>query len=220
MQSDVAFWQKFIGLTPEYTVIRTDYTTYPTYIDNDGDVRPTYDYLKSLNDQVVALYGEFAFDFVMVMIHQDNWLSSPSGSKGIWGTNYSYVFGKQCLDYCRWDKRNDANTFGTAYHERHHSFDAIIKQETGETVESKLNVPIGKYDYCITHGNCGDWQYIRWKENTTSLKIMAPYLRKAFMFRRGLHADNEKRKTIIQLLEQAVYVLRMLNNRKNGVPRK
>jgi len=216
---DTAFWKKYIGITPEYTLIRQDYSTYPIFVDGAGNIRPTDAYLKSLNDQVVAKYGEFAFDFVMVMVHEDNWLSDPLGDKGkgIWGTNYSYIFGKQCLDYCRWDRDNSANTFGTAYHERHHSFDAMIKQETGIVIEPSLSVGIGKYDNCITHGNCDPWKYIRFQENTKSLEIMAPHLRKAFSLREQKHRDNDKRKELIGVLQDLVYLLRMQLNSKYGV---
>lgn len=218
---DAAFWKAHINVEPTYTLIRQDYSSYPTYVDSDGDIRPTHAYLKSLSDTIVATHGEFAFDFIMVMVHEDNWLSDPLGDKGkgIWGTNYSYVFGKQCLEYCRWDRDNQANTFGVAYHERHHSFDAIIKQETGVIIEPLLNVDHGKYDHCITHGNCRPWKYIRWKENIVSLEIMAPYLRRAFLVRKERHEQHIEglMATIIDLLQQKLYLLRMLRNRKDGI---
>lgn len=130
-EEDVAFWEKHIGVTPTYEVIETDYTTYPTYVDEDGDIRPTNVYLQSLNNVATKKVGDYGCDFILMLVHEDNWKSDTDTTKGIWGTNFSYIYGKQCLDYCRWDKDNPANTFGTAYHERMHSFDAIIKVELG-----------------------------------------------------------------------------------------
>ena len=229
VEEDRSFWKEFVGIDPTYTLIRTDYTTYPYYFDSDGDVRPTQEYLKSLNDQAVAKLGEFGFDFTMVMVHEDNWQSAgpkfdsiqrtrtTPKKKGIWGTNYSYVFGKQCLEYCRWDRDNSANTFGTAYHERHHSFYAIIKQELSIDIQPILGVK--KYDYEITHGNNSNWEYIRHKENTDSLDIMKPYLLKSFSNREQHHQKNIIQTLfIIKLLKQVVYLLRMQLNKKNGVP--
>lgn len=218
-EKDTVFWEKYIGVTPEYEIMRSSFGDYPTYVDNDGDVRPTDEYLKTLTKQVVAKYGEFGTDFIMMMVHEDNWKSSnPAPGVGIWGTNYSYVFGKQCLEYCRWDRDNEANTFGTAYHERHHSFDAIIKVETNVDIQPILSVR--KYDYEITHGHSDNWDYIRYKENTESLKIMAPYLRKSFALRRERH---EKilglYRTIISLMTKLLYLLRQKQAQKNGVPR-
>lgn len=216
---DIAFWEKNLGITPEYIMIRQDYSSYPTFIDSEGDVRPTDAYLRGLNAPLVKKYGDFGFDFVMVMVHKDNWLSDPTPDikgSGIWGTNYSYTFGKQCLDYCRWDTKL-ANTFGTAYHERHHSFDAIIKVELGVDVNPLLNVT--RYDAEITHGGTLPWKYIRYKENLDSLAIMKPHLVKAFAERKRKHEEVHKgmMETIIKLATQVVYLLRMQQNKKNGV---
>ncbi len=216
---DIAFWEKYLGITPTYEVVTTDYSDYPTYIDSDGDIRPTNAYLQKLNDLAIKRDGDFGTDFVMVMIHEDNWRSDTDTTKGIWGTNYSYVFGKQCLEYCRWDRDNEANTFGTAYHERHHSFDAIIKVETGVDIQPLLEVK--KYDHEITHGNNPRWKYIRYKENLDSLKIMKPYLQTAFQTRKNKHEEVAKglMQTIIKLATQVIYLLKMKQNMKNGVPK-
>ena len=217
---DSLFWQEQIGITPTYRMIEFDFSTYPTYTDSDGDVRPTNEYLQKLNNLAVKSEGEFGTDFVMIMIHEDNWKSDPTPTirgSGIWGTNYSYIFGKQCLEYCRWDKDNSANTFGTAYHERHHSFDAIVKVETGVDVNPLLKV--SRYDAEITHGGTKPWKYIRHKENLDSLKIMKPHLQKAFAERKRKHEEVIKglMGTIISLATQVVYLLRMQQNKKNGV---
>lgn len=216
-KEDTAFWKTHLGITPTYEVEATDYTNYPTYVDSDGDIRPTHEYLKSLTQSVVKKHGEFAFDFLMVMIHEDNWKSDNETTRGIWGTNYSYVFGKQCLEYCRWDNDNSANTFGTAYHERHHSFDAIVKVETGVDVHPLLNVT--KYDHEITHGNNPNWKYIRHKENLESLRIMNPHLVAAFAKRKERHEEiiTGLMKTVITLATQVIYLLRARLNQKDGV---
>jgi len=216
---DIAFWEKHLGITPTYEVRTIDYTTYPTYIDSDGDIRPTNAYLQSLVDPVVKSIGDFGTDFIMVMIHEDNWRSDTDTTKGIWGTNYSYAFGKLCLEYCRWDKDNPANTFGTAYHERHHSFDAIVKVETGVDVQPLLGVQ--KYDAEITHGGSKPWKYIRHKENLESLKIMKPHLQTAFQVRKNKNEEVAKglMEIIIKLATQVIYLLKMKQNVKNGVPK-
>ena len=219
VKEDTAFWKEY-GIETTYEVIETDYSTYPTFVDSEGDIRPTDTYLQSLASPIVKKYGEFGFDFIMVMVHQDNWKSDTTPDikgDGIWGTNYSYTFGKHCLDYCRWDKNNQANTFGTAYHERHHSLDAIIKVETGVDVNPLLNV--SRYDAEITHGGTKPWKYIRYKENLKSLTIMKPHLIKAFAERKRKHEEANKgmMETIISLATQVVYLLKMQQNKKNGV---
>ena len=230
VKEDSAFWKEHLGITPTYFLIRTDYIDYPTYFDEDGDIRATVAYLQGLTTSVVKTHGEFAFDFIMVMVHPDNWKSSGTyfknaqknrevkKAKGIWGTNYSYIFGKQCLDYCLWDSKNSANTFGTAYHERHHSFDAIIKVETGVDIQPILGVTA--YDHQITHGNLKPWKYIRHKENLESLRIMKPYLVKALDVRRAKHEEivTGMMKTIIKLGTQLLYMLTIERNKKYGVP--
>lgn len=217
-REDITFWTKYIGMTPKYRLIRVNYDDYPTYVDSDGDIRPTRKYLKELNKLATKQDGEFGCDFVMVMIHEDNWKSDTDTTKGIWGTNYSYIFGKQCLDYCRWDRNNPANTFGTAYHERFHSFDSIIAVETGVKIEPILKV--NSLDREIVHGKGDDWDYIRHKENTRALKLLAPYLRKALSLREIKHNTIiSAYEQIITLASQVLYLLRMKKYGKNGIPR-
>lgn len=217
-KEDVAFWEQHLGITPTYVVIRRDYSDYLTYVDEDGDIRPTNKYLQSLNDIATKNDGDFGCDFILMMVHEDNWKSDTDTTKGIWGTNFSYVYGKQCFEYCRWDKDNPANTFGTAYHERHHSFDAIIKQELGVDIEPILGVT--GYDKSITHGGATPWKYIRHKENLDSLKVMKPYLVQAFQKRKERHEEVlTKMQTIISFATKVLYLLRMKANRKDGVPR-
>lgn len=212
---DAGFWKQYIGVSPTYIIERTDFTDYPTYIDEDGDTRPTRAYLKALSDQMVSKYGEWGFDFLMLMVHHDNWKSDQPGHK-IWGTAWAYLFGNQTVQYCRWDKRI-ANTFGVAYHERHHVLDAICKVEVGVDVRPILGV--NNYDHEITHGHSPNWEYIRYRENTNSLTAIAPHLRNAFSKRAERHRLFLQKKKMVPLLERLVYLYRALLNRKNGIPK-
>lgn len=218
-KKDSEFWYDHLGVSPRYWVIRYDFSDYPTYVDSDGDIRPTEAYLQRLNDAVTGQYRDFGTDFIMVMIHEDNWKSDDDTRKGIWGTNYSYAFGKQCLDYCRWDRDNIANTFGTAYHERMHSFDAIIKVETGVDINPILGTK--NYDREVVHGAGKDWSYIRYQENREALAVMKPYLTTAFRKRQEKHREQFQDKySIIALLQKVIYLQRMLLNKKTGISRK
>lgn len=219
---DKRFWKEHAGITPTYAVLYQDYSNYPTEIDDDGDIRASAAWLKSLTQTVVNIYGEFGMDFIMVVIHEDNWKSDPPGpNNGIWGTNYSYKFGKQHLQYCRWDKDNAANTFGTLYHERHHAFDALIQQEVGLNVEPFVGAPLRKYDSCVTHGKCNQWKYIRYNENARSVFLMRHMLRKAFQKRKQRHEqlDNNEQSIILRAIHLLAYILKMQFNKKDGVPR-
>jgi len=220
-REDAAFWKDNTGITPSYAMLRYDYTDYPTEIDSDGDIRAHSKWLQSLTDGVVSIYGDFGVDFIMVVIHEDNWKSDPPGpGNGIWGTNYSYRFGKQHLQYCRWDRDNPANSFGTLYHERHHALDALVRQEVGLNVEPLLSVPVGKYDRCVTHAKCGgEWKYIRYQQNARSLFLMRHLLRKAFEKRRLRHKelDGNEASVIRRALNLLYYIIKMQFNKKDGV---
>ena len=216
-KEDIDFWRKEADIVPQYNVLRYDFTDYPTEIDNDGDIRAERKWLQSLTDTVVSIYGQFGVDFIVVAIHEDNWKSDPAGPGGIWGVNYAYRFGLQTLQYCRWDRDNPANTFGTIYHERHHSLDAIIAQELGVRVEPTLSVPVGKYDSCITHGKCDGWRYIRHKENTKSLNLMSRMLKLSFTKRRERHMQTEQGNVLQRGLALLWYIMRSKKNRKDGV---
>ena len=138
---DQAFWETYCGITPTYWMIDHDFSFYPTYLDTDGDVRPTKAFLTKLTDQVFEEYDEFGTDFVIPLIHEDNWrsagplfdeLRAEVGLKpklGIWGTNWSYIYRSYHVEYCRWDRDNPANRFGTLYHERVHPVDALVRVE-------------------------------------------------------------------------------------------
>lgn len=224
---DQSFWKMYSNITPSYWSVRQDFKDYPWRFDNDYDVRPTDDFLQSLVDDAVNQYGEFAFDFILVCIHEDNWQSSGplfdaiqrryghNKKRGIWGTNYSYIYGNQHVQYCRWDKDSLPNVFGTLYHERMHAMDSLCEVEVNIDIRPKLNV--ARYDAGVVHGGESPWQYIRHKENSKAVVAIANDIEAAFAARKQKHQDNQKRKTIVDLLQQVVYWYRKLVNRKNGM---
>lgn len=210
--TDTDFWQKHAGITPTYFDQEYDFTDYPTEIDNDGDVRPKDSFVKELTEDIYKRYSADGTDFIMLLIHQDNWKSGK-----IWGTNWSNKYRNYHVQYCRWDKKNPANVFGTLYHERHHALDALIATETGIDVNDILDV--NTWDSQITHGKGAEWDYIRYKENTQSIELIAPYLKDALVKRQKRHDDYIKgqKLTIIGLLEKMVYLYRQQLYKKDGV---
>lgn len=205
------FVKAHAGISPTFTTEERDYFDYPTEEDGDGDIRIAHAFLTRLTDQVKADRGKFGVDHVFILIHQDNWKSVRPGKGGIWGTNYSNIYHGYHVHYCRFDRRNAANSFGTFYHEWHHSLDALIKTELGINVAPLLRVQ--HYDRGITHGGEQPWEYIRWKENAASVAYLAPYLAGAYAKRRKL----ETMSTLAYTLKNLVHLYRELLNKKNGV---
>lgn len=212
------FMKDLVGMTPQFESVQWDFSTYPTYYDSDGDRRPTIKYLKSLTKHVEDL-GAYAYDHIFMFVHEDNFLSSnPIPGKGIWGTNYSYTLGNIHFHYCRWDKDNPANTFGTSYHEIFHSFDALCKVEVNVDINPILGVT--NFDREIVHGKHPNYSYIRYKENSDVIKTIAPHLQKAYRFRIKRRVDElKKRVTLLQRLFELRRKLRQLLNRNESVPR-
>lgn len=212
------------NITPEFYVEKTDYSNYPTYVDSDGDIRPTSTYLKSISDGVYSRYGEFGTDHIIVLIHEDNWKSDTDQTRGIWGTSYSNLWGHSYhLQYVRYDRDNMANSQGTFYHELMHSHDNLIKVTLGVDISPLIKVAWDKF--CV-HGGRPDkegttpYKYIRYKENLDALQYIAPYLKKAYEKRKELYDDHVgKMKTIIALLQKIVVLLRAKMNKKDGIPR-
>lgn len=210
------FMQEHADVTPEWGVIRQDYSNYPVSPDSDGDPRPTEAYLKALTKQVDAIVGDYGVDHIFVFVSRDNWRSP-----GLWGTNFSYVHGNHHVHYCRWDTRNAANTFGTAYHEWMHSLDALIMTEIGAELDELFDHTRcwANWDSTVVHGNrnkgCKDtpYGYIRWKENTDALSSVAADLQDAYAARR----TKAQQTTLIGLLRR--YLSLLLAVRKDGVAR-
>lgn len=190
-----------------------DYTDYPTYTDSDGDQRPTPTFLHSLKDIAHKSYRD-TVDHIVVWVHEDNWKSDPAGPGGIWGTNYSFIYGSYQVHYCRYDRDNTANTFGTLWHEISHAFDAFIKTYANFDIVT-LFPGMTNWDRDMTHGGCCGHDYIRWRHNADALEVIAPKLREAYAERHKI-ADKEMA-LFVSLLKQLVVLLRMLLNKKNGV---
>jgi len=192
------------GISPLFFVEERDYTDYPTVTDADGDKKLTNLYMKEACADVYKRYSGEGTDHVVFLIHEDNWKLT-----GIWGINYSNLYNGYQVEVCRFDRDNMANSLGTLYHEIHHSHDALIKTYLGVNINPILNVT--NYDGEITHGKNPNWDYIRWKENTKSLEIMAPYLRRAYDMR---HQAYQKKvgmfKTIKNLAQQVIFLSRRL----------
>lgn len=213
-----AFIKKHTGITVTCWTVEKDYTDYPTVLDTDGDdvLRPNF--LQQLVDDVEVHYGDYGTDNVITLIHQDNWKSGKTATrKGIWGTNYSYKYGNYHVQYCRWDKKNPANTFGTLNHEIDHTFDALVQVETGIDINSILKVTA--YDADVTHGGKKPHKYIRYQENADKLKVIAPYLASAYRKRVEKHEIYTKglQNTAIGLLERLVELWKQRLYQKNGV---
>lgn len=230
-KEDIAFWKQYCDISPFYWVIKTDFTDYPVEPDFDGDARVSKAYMKSLTDSVYTKYGKDGTDFIMLLIHEDNWQSSGrlfevfkarnniTKAKGIWGYNLSNIYYNYHVQVCGWNMgKNDAiNTFATLYHERHHALDALIATELGVDVRPLIKVKA--WDAGCTHGNEAPWKYIRERENTDSLVAIAPLLRQALTKRQARHDEYIKgtKLTAIKLMEQLVYIYRQMLNKKNGV---
>lgn len=216
-----AFHKKHSGIVLENLIEEYDFKNYPTVIDQDGDDRPTDTWVTGLKDTAEAKYGKYGFDNIILMIHQDNWKSGRTATRrGIWGTNWSYKYGPYHVQYCRFDKKNPANSFGTLNHEQDHSYDALIQTEIGVDVRPILGVK--NYDQQTTHGGAPAYHgYIRYQENAAKLKVLAPYLKAAYQKRKERAEKDIKgtQRTIISLLEQVVYYMTRLNNQKNGNPK-
>jgi hypothetical protein len=201
------------GLSPVFFVEERDYSHVPTESDSDGDLKPTRVYTTKMIDGVHKVYGDYGVDHVILLIHQDNWIFT-----GIWGVSYSYLFKKYHVEICRFDKKNMANSLGTLYHEVMHTFDALLKVEIGFDVNTLNLAP--SYDKFVVHGGRPDqegkmkWRYIRHKENTEALTIMAPHIKLAYQARKDKY--NEPLRNVQKWV---ISFLRGYLNQKKGQTR-
>lgn len=222
MKADKAFWKKWLNVDAKYWMVRKDFSFYPTYIDDDGDVRPTYRYLQDLTKEATKGYDRYGADFIIMAVHEDNWRSSGKlflelqneKEKGIWGTNYSNIYHGYHLQYCRWHS-NPANVLGTLYHERAHAFDALVKTETGKRLEPILD--IANWDADFVHGRSLKFNYLRWNENTDGLKLIAPVMREAFATRLKLHLDYLQNR--VTLWQKLIRWVKEYQNKTDGIGR-
>lgn len=195
------------GLTPTFYIEPHDYSSVDTIVDFEGDTVPSHKYFTSIADKVHAKYGTYGTDSVVMLVHRDNWVF-----KGIWGTNKSNIYRQYHIHLCRFDNKNMANSLGTLYHEWMHSLDALIATHTGYDVTPLFGVPYDKF--CVHGGrpdkeNTTKWKYIRHKENTDALKLLAPHLARAYAKRRELHFQP-----YIKLMQRTVDWLRAILNQK------
>ena len=196
------FIEKHTGIECEWYVERRDFSVVPTQPDNDGDLKPTTEYRKAIEDDVYKRYGDYGVDNIVMWVHQDNFLY-----RGIWGSNWSYNFYKYSMQLCRWDKKNPANSFGTLYHEQAHSFDRVILEETGVDINKILGTK--SYDSEVVHGAGEKWDYIRYKENTVALMQIASFLKEAYTIRKEKHLQKiGLMKQVITLLSTLVSLLK------------
>jgi len=203
--------QEHTGLTVTFYVQEHDYTYVPTEPDGDGDLKPTVEYMKPLMAGVHKTYGTYGVDSVVLLVHQDNWVFD-----GIWGNNSSGVYYQYHVHLCRFDKKNIANSLGTLYHEWMHSLDVLVKTHTGIDINSYFkDTPCWvSWDSTLVHGNkfggcLSPYKYIKWKDNVSVLKTIAPNLKQAYKVRKELYLEPYKN---VQL--QVISWLRSFINKK------
>jgi hypothetical protein len=200
-------YETYAGITPQFITETLEYTNVPTELDKDGDTKPTVAWIKEHTAKAYKRY-HVDIDHVVFLVHQDNWIFD-----GIWGSNWSNIYNGYQVELCRFDKKNPANSLGTLYHEVHHSHNGFMKAMTGYDIDRVLGY---SFD-AVTHGTAEGWTYIRHMENTKSLELIAPELRKAYAKRQELWSA-EKRKLvgqIITLAQQTIVLLRAKLNQKH-----
>lgn len=211
------------GITPTFITEEKDFSNVPTEPDGDGDLKPIMAYRQEMADHVRAKFGEYGIDHIIPLVHRKNWVFT-----GIWGTNWSNMFGSYHMSLCRFDHKNPANSIGTLYHETMHSFDALIYATLGVRVDPIVGVAWDKY--CVHGGRpdqefTTDWKYIRHKENLKALEAIAPYLRDSYkkrydMYYQGLvQTEKTLRAKLIRMIEAKIMALRAQLSKKDGVPR-
>jgi len=202
-----AFIFKHTGLTPVFYVQEEDFSRVPTEADSDGDLKPTKAYVTALTNKVHVNYGNWGTDSVVMLVHRDNWIF-----KGIWGTNWSNIYRTYHVHLVRFDNLNVNNSLGTLYHEWMHSLDALVLTHAGFDVTKLFGMP---YDKFIVHGgrpekeNTTEWKYIKWKDNSKAMELMAPYLKTAYARRKEMYLEPYRK---VQL--QVIDWLRGLLNKK------
>lgn len=194
-----AFYKEHADITLKWTIEDHDY----------GDMEKStakgiFDtlserYMRTNCAEVYKRHME-AIDHVIFLIHKDRWSFGK-----IWGENFSNHFSGYQTQVCRYDDQNPANTFGTIYHEMHHSHDALVYKYTGKNVTTLLGY---KWDL-ITHGEQQPWDYIRYQENASSLRYISSLLKEAVANRRALWERKQGQyNQIITLATQLLYLLR------------
>lgn len=208
------FFQEHTGIEPVFWVERRDFSVVPTLPDNDGDLKPTFEYRQKLAKEIHDRYGDYGTDNIIMWVHEDNFLF-----KGVWGTAWAYVHFKYNFLLCRYDKDNPVNTFNTLFHEGEHPHDTLIQKELGidinPLIANHFGLPSFSYDKDYVHGASPLFAYIGkkgYQRDARMLKFLAPYLRKAYETRKEKHFEPVKRimkmfiKVLQDFLKQKKYV--------------
>lgn len=187
------YLKKQTGLDCEWYVEGYDFSRVPTVPDSDGDLKPTVAYRKALYKEVHKRYGDDGVDNIVLWVHEKHFTFA-----GIWGVNWSYMYGTYSMHLCRWDRDNDVNTFNTLFHEQAHSWDRLILEELGIDIEplaeGQLKLKDFDYDRDFVHGNSSRFPYIgkrgftrENKDTVSMLEFLSPYLKRAYGVRKERH---------------------------------
>lgn len=197
-----------VGITPVFHLEDFDYSHYPV-VNHSGDAQIIdKQWLRKQTDAVYARWAE-EVDHVVFLIHEDNWRLD-----GVWGWNLSGLYNGYQVQICRFDRDNNANSLGTLYHEVHHSHDAMVSIYLGKRVEPIVGVR--DWDDDVTHGAHKHWKYIRHRENTLSVAMIAPLLQKAYKKRVDIfNTKVSMMRRIINLAEQVIVLQRALLAKRN-----
>ena len=208
------YLKKHTGVDCEWFVEGYDFSRVPTVPDSDGDLKPTEAYRKALYKEVHDRYGNDGVDNVVIWVHEKHFTFA-----GIWGVNWSYMYGTYSMHLCRWDRDNDVNTFNTLFHEQAHSWDRLILEEIGVDIEplaeGQLNLKNFDYDRDFVHGKSSRFPYIgrrgftrENKDTVSMLTFLAPYLRRAYAVRKERHMKKlGMMQQIVKLLSTVVSLL-------------
>lgn len=170
------FYRHYAGDNLTFKQEERDFTNLPVQDYGGGDLGISK---KFINEQAKDIKQRYAdeIDLVMFLVYEDNW--KPIADTRIWGWNISYpVYGYE-IEQCRWDKKNEANTFGTMYHEIAHSHDTFIYRNAGKRIDKILGLSRWGWDEGVVHGKNEKYKYIRYKENTDALEAIGGYLKEA-----------------------------------------
>lgn len=202
----------------EWMIEEFDYSDYP--IEEYGGFVGYWGIQQSwLRERCAAVYNRHreGIDQVVFLIDSTNWRLT-----GVWGWNISKQFSGYGVQQVRFannpkhtDARNVNNTVGTLYHELMHDHDSFVYTYLGITIEPLVSVR--NWDNDIVHGQSPDWAYIRYNENQAALKAIGTLLYQAMKKRRELYTHHTSlQKTVIQLLQQKLMLLRRLLAEQRG----
>lgn len=216
LEDYAGFIKKHTKLECEFWIERRDFSVVPTEPDGDGDLKPTYQYRQALCSDVHKRYGDYGTDYVVMWVHDDNFLF-----KGVWGTAWAYTHYKYNFLLARWDKKNKVNTWNTFFHEGEHPHDTTIKKELGVSIEPLCAKEFGienfDFDRDYVHGQSDKFNYIGrrgYRRDGKMLKFISPWLQQAFHSRKVKHEHRlGLMKNIIRLLERLVEILTIKNKK-------